>query len=406
MGRPHQIDAEWLVAAIDRLSEIGRDQNGGVTRLPFSLDDMKARDLVSEWMRESGLSVVRDPAGNDIGTLPGSEAVSAIAVGSHTDTVPNGGRYDGALGVLVGIAAVRALKQSGTVLRHPIEVINFVAEEATLPGGTVGSRAMTGALAEEYLSRTGWDDRLISKLLLDAGIDPVGLLHASRAESPPCCFVELHIEQGATLEQRGIQVGVVEGIVGIRRFEAEFPGSANHAGTTPMASRDDALRKAAPIIESVASIAVRLNTVGTVGTVRVVPNAPNVIPGHAILGIEFRALESALLDEATSLLDTACRAAGGHIKQVSNKAPVRSDPRMLLAFDRAVAECGVTSLHMPSGAGHDAMCMADICPQAMLFVPSKDGISHAFHEYSSPEQCITGANVLLQALIALDSTFI
>ena len=400
-----RVDSQWLIDAIERLSEVGRDENGGVTRLPFSSDDILARDLVCEWMRDAGLSVARDSAGNDIGTFPGRVSTAAIAVGSHTDTVPNGGRYDGALGVLAAVAAVRALNQSGMVLRHPIDVINFVAEEATLPGGTVGSRAMTGSLTEEYLSRVGWDERTIAKLVQDAGMDPRGLLRASRVSSPPCCFVELHIEQGATLEQRGIEVGVVEGIVGIRRFEAVFTGTANHAGTTPMTARDDALRKAAPIIEAVAEIAVELNIVGTVGTVRVVPNAPNVIPGKAILGIEFRALDSFLLDEAGVLLERRCREMGGNAEQVSNKNPVRSDPRMLSAFENAVAECGVSSLHMPSGAGHDAMCMADICPQAMLFVPSRDGVSHSYREYSTPEQCITGANVLLQSLVALDSAF-
>ena len=398
-----EIDGDRLLRDLEHLAGIGATADGGVDRLAFSRADLSGRAWVAERLRELGLDARADAALNTVATYPGTGTdLAPIALGSHTDTVPNGGCYDGALGVLAAIACVRALRVAGVRLRHPVEVINFMAEEATVGGGTLGSRAMAGLFDPSVLAQAAWDGRPVVEHLRGAGVDPEALPAAARAPGSLAAYLELHIEQGGTLEARGEAVGAVEGIVGIRRYSATFSGRANHAGTTPMADRRDALVLAAPFVLAVRDLAVDAGIVGTVGTVRVSPGASNVIPGRVELSVEIRGLDTATLDRVESALRGRAAADGGRLGALSSKAPVASDPIVLEAVAAACERLGLAYRRMPSGAGHDAMCMAAITRQGMIFVPSRDGVSHAPDEFTAPERCVDGARVLLGALLVLD----
>lgn len=398
------LDGEELLQQLDDLGRIGARAGGGVDRLAFSPADLAGRAWVAEQMRAVGLDVVRDGAGNVIGRLAGSEpGLAPIALGSHTDTVPNGGRFDGALGVLAAIAAVRAVRGAGLALRHPLEVIDFAGEEATIAGGTFGSRAMAGLLADAALVAAAWDGRPVAELLIAAGLDPAGVARAARPAGDLAAYLELHIEQGGALEAAGVPVGVVEGIVGIRRYVAHFQGAANHAGTTPLAQRRDALVMAAPLIGAVREVAEAHQIVGTVGTVRVEPNAPNVIPGRVELGLEIRGLDEAVLDGAAAAIEARAATAGGRLVEISRKEAVACAAIVVGAIEAGCAALGLGHRRMPSGAGHDAMCLAALAPVGMIFVPSAGGVSHAPDEWTAPEDCVAGARALLAALVELDT---
>ncbi len=397
------LDGKRLLQDLEKLAEIGAGPGGGIDRLAYSPADREARVWVEAQMHELGLEVTVDEAGNSIGLYPGQVPhLSPIALGSHTDTVPHGGRYDGALGVLGALACVRALREREVHLRHPVEVINFAAEEATM-GGTFGSRAMAGLLNPRAVERMARDGRPVADHLRQAGLDPAAVVRARRPKGSLAAYLELHVEQGGVLDAADVPVGVVEGIVGIRRYTVIFQGYANHAGTTPMQARRDALVMAAPFILIVRDIAVALGIVGTTGTLRLEPGAPNVIPSRVDLEMEIRGQSEAVLDGAEDELAHEAQKAGAEFMVVSRKPPVRSDSRLLDALVMACDELKLPYQRMPSGAGHDAMCIASIAPQAMLFVPSRGGVSHSPDEYTAPESCVVGARVLLAALLKLDA---
>jgi N-carbamoyl-L-amino-acid hydrolase len=396
------IDGPRLLQDLDTLAQIGRSSGGSVTRVAYSPTDREGRAWVIAQLQALGLTVQVDAAGNTIALYPGLAALPALDLGSHTDSVPNGGRYDGALGVLAALACIRALKEANLQLRHPVEVINFAAEEATMSEGTFGSQAMAGILKPKLIQQLAWDGRPVAQHLTEAGLNPETVGQAGRPKGSLAAYLELHIEQGGILEAENIPLGLVQGIVGIRRYTLGFKGVANHAGTTPMAGRQDALVLAAPFIVTVRDLAVRRGIVGTVGSLRVQPGAPNVIPGHVELDVETRSLSESELDEAEAELAQLAGQAGGELERVGFKPPVESDPRLLVAMRAACDELGVTYRQMPSGAGHDAMCIAAIAPQAMLFVPSRGGISHSPQEFTTPEHCVLGAQVLLATLLKVD----
>ncbi|MCC6628805.1 MAG: Zn-dependent hydrolase [Chloroflexi bacterium] len=398
------IDADRLLRDLDDLARIGGNAMGGVDRVAYTPADLAGRAWVEMQLSALGLTIERDAAGNTIALYPGDDpTLPPLAIGSHTDTVPNGGRFDGALGVLAAIAAVRALATAGRRLWHPVAVLNFMCEEATLGGGTLGSRAMIGQLAAEHLAQPAPDGRPVAAHLRDAGIDPDAAPAARRAPGSFAAYVELHIEQGGVLAERGESVGLVEGIVGIRRFQIVCDGAANHAGTTPMAGRRDALVAAAAIVMAVRDIALAHAIVGTCGTLRVEPNAPNVIPGHVELGAEIRGLNEAVLNQAEAALRQVVTSGGGRLTLTAVKAPTLSNPAVLAEIAAACADLGLITRRLSSGAGHDAMCIAAIAPQAMLFVPSQGGISHAPDEFTTADDCVTGARVLLATLLRLDA---
>lgn len=399
------IDGEQLLEDLENLAQFGADPGGGLMRIAYSTEDQQARLWVVEQMQALGMTVRRDEAGNSIGLYPGtSPDLLPIALGSHTDTVPHGGRYDGALGVLAALACVRALNQAGVQLRHPVEVINFAAEEATMSSGTFGSRSMTGTLNVEDVDKAAWDGRPVAEHLRTADLNPAEITQALRPKGSLAAYLELHIEQGGLLEMEKTAIGVVEGIVGIRRYDVIFNGYANHAGTTPMKGRKDALVMAAPFISAVPQIATAHQIVGTVGIVTVHPGAPNVIPGRVELSLEIRGLHDSILDEAEAELAQFAAKQEGELRHVGYKEPTTSDPCLVDALVAACDELDLSYKRMPSGAGHDAMCMASIAPQTMLFVPSHNGVSHSPDEYTTPEDCVNGARVLLGALLRLDET--
>ena len=389
-----RIDGDRLVRDLETLATIGADDQGGVTRIAYSREDREGREWVRAEFAALGLSETTDSAGNDTWVYPGTESgLAPIALGSHTDTVPNGGRYDGALGVLSALAAVRALYQENRRLRHPVEVINFAAEEATMSGATFGSRAMAGTLAPDVVNHRAWDSRTVADHLRDAGLDPDRVTEARRTDGP-AAFLELHIEQGRRLETQRKPIGVVEGIAGIRRYEVTVNGYANHAGTTLMQDRQDALVMAAPYILQVKAVAEQHGIVGTVGKMDILPGSPNVIPGQVIINLEIRGLDEGVLDRAERQLEEEAGKLQAAFVQTSNKPPVDSDPLLVQALVAACEDNGYAYARMASGAGHDAMCMADLAPQAMLFVPSRNGVSHSPDEYTPPEDCVAGAQVL------------
>jgi N-carbamoyl-L-amino-acid hydrolase len=398
-----ELDGASLLADLDHLATIGADPNGGVTRVAYSAADIEARVWVRETMLGLGMEARRDEALNLIGRYAGREShLKPLALGSHTDTVPAGGRFDGALGVVGALACVRALRAAGVRLRHPVEVIDFAAEEATLGSGTLGSLAMTGSLAPGALQQLAWDGRPAIAHLRDAGVEARGLNRAVRPRRALAAYLELHIEQGGTLDAAGVPIGIVEGGVAIRRYAVTFEGRANHAGTTAMADRRDALVMAAPFVLGVRDAAVAAGVVGTVGVLRTRPGASNVVPGLVELEAEVRGMEPNVLDRVEDELGALAERQGGRLRRTSSRAPVRSDPALVEVLESAARALGLACRRMASGAGHDAMVIGEFAPQAMVFVPSRAGISHSPDEFTPPERCVDGARVLLRAVMELD----
>ncbi len=396
------LDGEQLIEDLETLGQIGLSDQGGLLRVAFSPADMAGRRWVADQFAALGVTVTTDAAGNTLARYGGSADLPAIAIGSHTDTVPHGGKYDGALGVLSGLAVLRALHSAGIRLRHPIEIINFVAEEATMAGGTLGSHALVGSLDLRTLDQPAWDGQLVRSHLANAGLAADRIGEAQVQPNRYAAFLELHVEQGETLEAEGLAVGVVEGIVGIRRYLVTYTGYANHAGTTTMDRRQDALVAAAPLVTFVRETALKHGIVGTIGTLAIEPGAPNVIPGKVVMNLEIRGLDDRILDRAEAELQAKVATDGGLLTPLSAKTPVQADPRLLDAFDAACDDLALSYQRMPSGAGHDAMNMAALCPMGMLFVPSQNGVSHSPDEYTAPQDCINGAQVLLAGLLKID----
>jgi N-carbamoyl-L-amino-acid hydrolase len=397
------IDQRELLDDLEELARIGATGDGGVHRPAFSPIDFEAREWVEAKMRDLGMSVRRDEAANSIAALAGSKRqLPVLATGSHTDTVPHGGRYDGALGVVAGLACVRAIQRAGITLRHSLELINFAAEEATVAPGTFGSRAMAGLIAPENLRYTAWDGKPLADHLRRAGIDPDSLQQAARAAPSLAAYVELHIEQGTVLEERGAEIGIVEGIVGIRRYTATVKGVAAHAGTTPMQKRQDALVDAASFVLEVRRIGLEHEVTATVGNLVVSPGASNVVPGRVELFIDLRSLDERRLDVAEAELSDQIARRHGWLERISAKPPVQSSPRVIRCVREACSTLGFSATTLPSGAGHDAGPMACLAHQGMIFVPSEGGVSHSPHERTSALACHQGAEVLLHTLLLLD----
>ncbi|MFT3866090.1 MAG: Zn-dependent hydrolase [Solirubrobacterales bacterium] len=397
------IDTDRLDADLQSLGLIGGLADGGVERLAFSAADLAARDWIERRMVAAGMDVRRDEIGNTIGTYAGTEEAAApIALGSHTDTVPGGGIYDGALGVLAALACVEALAAVGKRLSHPVEVINFVAEEATCGGGLLGSRAMTGRLPGQIGTHPAWGGSTVGKRLAAAGIDIARIGGARRAPGSLAAFLELHIEQGPLLEQAGAQIGIVESIVGVRTFSIRFAGLAGHAGTTPMDGRRDALVDAARFVAEVPGIAGRHGVVATVGRLEVRPGAPNVIPGLVEATLDLRSASDRSADAAEAELRALALELGAGWAADSRVEPVRLSEDLLMRTMAVARRHGLTTLRLPSAAGHDTMQVASIADAAMIFVPSRGGISHRRDEYTAPASCHAGAEVLLDTLVDID----
>jgi N-carbamoyl-L-amino-acid hydrolase len=403
-----RVDGARINGHLETLSQYGRNAEGGVSRVAYSDADREARQAVMGWMREAGLEVSTDAAANLVGRRAGREsALKPLVIGSHIDSVPKGGNYDGDVGSLAAIEVARTLMATRTPLRHPLEVLIFQNEE----GGTIGSHALAAGLSPADLDHVAQSGKTIRDGIRFLGGNPDALQAAIRRPGDVAGYVELHIEQGGILDERGLQIGVVEGIVGIRHWDVTIDGFGNHAGTTPMAGRKDALLAASRCIEAVNRIVTAEpgRQVGTVGRLQVEPGAYNVIPGRVIFGLEIRDLDDARIRMFAERIFEECReicdGSGTTFAAVENLAitPALTDPRFRTTIDEAAKTLGFTTMSMPSGAGHDAQEMARLGPAGMIFIPSVGGISHSPREYSRPEDIENGANVLLQTVLRLDA---
>jgi beta-ureidopropionase / N-carbamoyl-L-amino-acid hydrolase len=404
------INGDRLNGKIAQLAEIGKLPNGGVSRVAFTPEDLLARQLVQAWMVEAGMMVRIDAAGNIIGRYAGNQPQApTLATGSHIDTVPIGGRYDGCLGVLAGIEIVQVLHENQTQLNHPIEVIVFTDEERSV----IGSKAMAGEVKEapEYYARL--DGTTIQSCLEKIGGNWSQIATARRTAQDMTAFVELHVEQGGVMEQASVAIGVVDGVVGQYRFAVTVIGRMNHAGTTPMQMRKDALVAASQIVLAVNKIAVETpgDQVATVGSLDVSPNSTNTVPGKVELKIDLRDLSQTHLEdlvkliqqkiaeiaEATSTEITLC--------QMLQIYPTLAAPAIKQVIQQTCEDMNLSYIQLPSRAGHDAQEIGRFADMGMIFVPSQTGISHAEDEYTSPIECIQGANLLLQTFLKLDQLY-
>jgi N-carbamoyl-L-amino-acid hydrolase len=401
-------DAGRLARHIEALGHFGANPEGGVSRVAFSPADVAGREYVKSLMHEAGLEVRIDAAGNLIGRRPGTDpSLPVIIAGSHIDSVPQGGNYDGDVGVLGAVEAARLLRQHGIETRHPLEIVVFTDEE----GGTVGSQAMAGRFAPASLDLMSHSGLTIRDGIRVVGGDPDRLAEAARRPGEIAAYVELHIEQGAILDESDIDIGVVEGIVGIRWWEVTVEGTANHAGTTPMSRRHDALVTASEVVLAVNRIASAMpgNQVATVGRIRAEPGAPNVIPGRVAMSLEVRDLDAVRMEtlfrtiEAEAMRIAAARGTTIGFAEVDLALePAPTDGRLRTVIEKAAGSLGLSHRRMPSGAGHDAQEIAHVAPMAMIFVPSRGGISHAPQEFTAPEDIANGTDVLVRTLLAID----
>jgi len=407
-----RVNAARLETRIAELAKFGKNTQGGVDRVAFSEADIKGRGFVVSLMREAGLAVRIDEAGNIIGRKEGTDSkLLPIVFGSHIDTVPNGGKYDGALGVLAAIECSQVLGEHRFLTSHPLEVVVFSDEE----GGSVGSRAMIGELAQESLASVSQSGKSVREGIRDLGGDPERLAGAARHNGEIEAYLELHIEQGCILDSKHVDIGVVEGIVGISRWEVRVEGFSNHAGTTPMNMRQDALLASSHLIIAVNRAVTSRpgNQVGTVGKIRVEPGAVDVIPGLVVMSLELRDLSADKIRALFELIQKESRSieekTGTKITffpMDSSAGPALTDPRVQKCIAEAAGELGLSALLLLSGAGHDAQNMARIAPMGMIFIPRAGEISHSSREFSKPEDLARGANVLLKTILKIDRGYL
>ena len=403
-----RINADRLNQNLDALARYGKDANGQPNRVAFSDGDLEGRAFVIGLMEKAGLETTVDAAGNIIGRKAGTQDLKPIGFGSHIDMVPHGGNYDGCVGSIAAIEVAQTLHEKGLKTNHPLEVIIFSNEE----GGVMGSRALAGALKPEALGVVNSTGYSMGEGIQRLGGDTTRLQEIVRPKGSMAAFVELHIEQGGILERENTDIGVVEGIVGLRWWDVTIRGMANHAGTTPMNLRKDALLAGARFIQAVNEEALKMEgkQVATVGRIKANPGAPNVIPGEVVLSLEIRDLSDATIDSLyENILKRAdAIAADSGITFEFTALDTTGKPALTANWiqkeiRRAASYLGLTHRQMQSGAGHDAQDMAMICPVGMIFIPSKGGISHSPDEYSSPEDIANGADVLLSTLLQLDA---
>jgi N-carbamoyl-L-amino-acid hydrolase len=410
------LNADRLWDYVMALAEI-TDPARPYTRRSFTALFLEGRALLAKRFAEAGMTTRIDPAGNLIGRIEGrNPSLGVIAVGSHSDTVPSGGRFDGIAGVATGLEIVRALRDAGGQLDHTLEVIDFLAEEPSEYGlSCIGSRGMTGSLDDKMLNLTEPGGEKLRDAMSRVGGDPARLNEAKRDDVR--AFLELHIEQGIVLESRSLDVGIVTSIVGIRRIEVIFQGEADHAGTTPLDLRHDALVAAAETVASVRRVAERLATEGsgffvaTVGILTVEPSASNIVPGRCRLIIDARTTNPALTKHFVEAIDkdSIAHAEAARVKRVafttlSDGPPVACDNALRAALRQGATDLGLSEMDLPSGAGHDAAFMSRITRSAMIFVPCRAGKSHAPEEWAERDALAAGAAVILQAVKALDQS--
>ena len=401
-----RIDAALLLQQLDQLYAIGAEPSGGVYRPLYGPAWAAACDQVERWMKEASLAVGRDAVGNIRGRVEGSGGGKAVVTGSHIDTVRHGGRLDGALGIAAGLAALRTLIEARGKPKRPLELLVVCEEEGSrFATNFWGSRAIVGAIGPgEADAVTDAEGVTIASAMRERGFDPKNIPSAARDDLG--AFVELHIEQGAVLETEGVPLGVVTAIAGAAHLEIVVTGRPDHAGTTPMDLRRDALAGAAAMIQAVESIAAALGrpAVSTVGKLRVEPDQINVVPGRVTFTVDLRHADlggrRALEERIRSLCGTVAseRGLGIEIRTLHERPPVPMDGALRQVLERAATETGAVPAALVSGAGHDAQVLAARCPVGMLFVPSIGGRSHCPEEATDPAHLALGTQVLARAL--------
>lgn len=406
---PLKINRERLLQRLQILGEYGALPGGGVARLALTDEDKLGRDRVISWMHELGLEVTVDQIGNVIGYRAGLEDGPAIMTGSHIDTVSTGGLYDGNLGVLAGLEVIETLNDAQIQTRKPLSVAFFTNEEgARFAPDMMGSCVFTGVLdLQTALDTVGIDGARVGDELTRIGYQ--GPAQVNRAAEHAAAFVELHVEQGPVLERDGVRIGAVEGVQGISWTEFTIRGTSNHAGTTPMAYRQDAALAAAEITVFVRQLANRMGDrqLATAGHCTYRPNLVNVIPNHVELTVDLRNTDETLLKQAEAdLFAFVATIAEREGVQISHRSlarfePVQFDPALVTRIEQIARAQGNSVARLPSGAGHDAQMFAPVCPTAMIFVPSAGGISHNVREHTDPDDLEAGTNVLLQTLVEL-----
>jgi len=405
-----RINADRLRHSLEELSVFGRPAGGtfsdGVSRVAFTDADVAGRNYAMQLMRAFGMEPRIDPAANIFGLRPGSaHNLKPILFGSHIDSVPSGGNFDGDLGSMSAIEVMHTLKEHGVTTRHPLQMVIWTDEENTF----AGSGSAAGVLQPADLSRVR-NGISLAEGLRKVGGNPTRLAEARLSPGAFHCYLELHIEQGGILYKANVPIGVVEGIVSIDEYDVEIRGFANHAGTTPMKERHNALLAAAKLIEVVQEVVTREpgRQVGTVGRMQVFPNAPNVVPGLVKHSIELRDLSEETIarlgNEIQKRAQEIARDTGTEIimEKAEHDAPAGADLEMQAKIEVAATELGLKTMRLPSGAGHDAQMMAKLGPIGMIFVPSVEGISHSPKEFTRWQDCANGANVLLRTILLID----
>ena len=404
------VNGDRLNQTLEDLAKIGKQPDNTIKRLAFSPEDLTAREKLKEWMEAAGMTVRTDAGSNIIGRYPGRNAdAKTLATGSHIDTVFSGGRFDGSLGVIAGLEVVRVLQENDTNLHHPFEVIAFADEERTM----VGSKAIAGTAPDNPARYETSNGEPIQDCLARAGGDWNNLESAVRSREDIACFIELHVEQGGVLEAIETDIGVVEGVVGQQRHRITIQGRANHAGTTPMNMRKDALTTASHLILAVEDLARHYpgDPVATVGKLQVWPNSINTVPGSVEMSLDVRDLSQDTIDHILNQIKRKIETVA-----VATRTRIRIKPELQVAPTPAaesiqaliVESCddlGLSHTHLPSRASHDAQEIGRFTDMGMIFVPSKEGVSHSGDEYTSPQQCTHGANVLLRSLLKLDQLY-
>ncbi len=405
--RPALADGARVNSWLAQFDRIGRTP-GGINRVAYSENDLAGRTFTLDLFRQAGLTPRIDAAGNIIGRVEGTDrTLNPIVIGSHVDSVTDGGNFDGPLGSFGAIEVARTLREQGTRLRHPLEVVVWSNEE----GGTIGSKLATGAFSSVDLESVARSGKTLREGIGLVGGNIAALERDVRAPGSAACYLELHIEQGGLLDEAGLKVGVVQGIVGLRFFEVTVEGFSNHAGATPMDRRQDAILAAARFTVAI-NEAIRSESgrqVATVGRVVPSPNTRNVIAGRVDLTVDLRDLDATKLDrfaERFRRIGSEIAAASGttfNLRAVNATLPAIADEAMMVAVESSAAALGLSRQRMPSGAGHDAQEMAHICPMGMIFVPSVGGVSHSPKEFTKPEDVVNGVNVLLNAVKEVDA---
>lgn len=403
-----KVNEQRIEKRIFELAKFGKDSSGNSYRVAYTKGDQQGREYFISMMKKAGLEVTIDYAGNIIGRRKGMNAsLKPIALGSHIDMVPRGGNYDGCVGSVGALEVIEVLNENNMLTEHPLELIIFSNEE----GGTIGSSMLVKPYSAKELKAVSQSGLTIAEGIKAIGGNPDSLQKIVRNKGDLAAFIELHIEQGGILEKENIQIGVVEGIVGIEDWEVTIEGVANHAGTTPMNMRHDALLSAAKLIVAVNEVVTSYEgkQVGTIGKIAAEPGAYNVIPGKVVLGMEIRDISFEKIGELYNDIEkkaSSIAASGGtkisFRQQFIPIHPALTDKTIQSKIVNAAKTLGLSYKYMQSGAGHDSQDMALIAPVGMIFVPSAGGISHSQKEFTKATDMANGANVLLQTILQLD----